>query len=98
VKETIWLKGMIGELEITQECVKIHCDSKSAIHLENHQVYHERAKHNNIRLHFIRDMIELKEIVVEKVASEENPAYVFTKSLPRSKFKRFLHLIKFVEE
>jgi len=32
VKEAIWLKGMIGELEITQECVKIHCDSQSAIH------------------------------------------------------------------
>ena len=27
VKEAMWLKGMIGELGITQECVKIHCDS-----------------------------------------------------------------------
>ena len=24
VKESIWLKGMIGELGIAQECVKIH--------------------------------------------------------------------------
>ena len=46
----------------------------------------------------IRDMIESKEIVVEKVASEENPADVFTKSLPRSRFKHCLDLIKFVEE
>jgi hypothetical protein len=98
VKEAIWLKGMIGELGITQECVKIHCDSQSAIHLANHQVYHERTKHIDIRLHFVRDMIESKEIVVEKVASEENPADVFTKSLPRSRFKHCLDLIKFVEE
>lgn len=27
VKEAIWLKGMIRELWITQECVKIYCDS-----------------------------------------------------------------------
>lgn len=79
VKDAIWLKGMIGELGITQEYVKIHCDSQSAIHLANHQVYHERTKHIDIRLHFIRDMIESKEIVVEKMASEENPADVFTK-------------------
>ena len=43
VKEAMWLKGMIGELGIIQECVKIHCDSQSAIHLANHQVYQERT-------------------------------------------------------
>ncbi len=97
VKEAIWLKGMIGELGITQECVKVHCDSQSAIHLANHQVYHERTKHIDIRLHFIRDVVESKEIVVEKVALEDNPADVFTKSLPRSKFKHCLDLMNFSE-
>ncbi|WJX16947.1 hypothetical protein P8452_06919 [Trifolium repens] len=98
VKEAIWLKGMIGEMGIGQGCVKIHCDSQSAIHLANHQVYHERTKHIDIRLHFVRDMIETKEIIVEKVASEVNPADMFTKSLPRSRFKHCLDLIDFVEE
>jgi len=68
------------------------------IHLVNHQVYHERTKHFDIRLHFVRDIIESKEIVVEKVASEDNLTDVFTKSLPRSRFKHCLDLIKFVEE
>ncbi|CAJ2640159.1 unnamed protein product [Trifolium pratense] len=98
VKEAIWLKGMIGEMGISQGCVKIHCDSQSAIHLANHQVYHERTKHIDIRLHFVRDMIETKEIMVQKIASEENPADMFTKSLPRAKFKHCLDLINFVEE
>jgi len=48
VKEAIWLKGMIGEMGISQGCLKIHWDSQSVIHLENHQVYHERTKHINI--------------------------------------------------
>ncbi|CAJ2642413.1 unnamed protein product [Trifolium pratense] len=98
VKEAIWLKGMIGEMGISQGCMKIHCDNQSAIHLANHQVYHERTKHIDIRLHFVRDMIETKEIMVEKIASEENPADMFTKSLPRAKFKHCLDLINFVEE
>jgi len=88
---------MIGEIGISQGCVKIYCDSQSAIHLANHQVYHERTKHIDIRLHFVRDMIETKEIMVEKVASEENPADMFTKSLPRSRFKHCLDLINFIE-
>ena len=97
VKEAIWLKGMIGEMGIGQGCVKIHCDSQSVIHLVNHQVYHERTKHIDIHLHFVRDMIETKKIMVDKVASEENPADMFSKSLPRSRFKHCLDLINFIE-
>ena len=77
--------------------MKIHCDSQSAIHLANHQVYHERTKHIGICLHFVRDMIETKEIMVEKVTSEENPADMSTKSLPRSRVKHCLDLINFIE-
>jgi len=88
---------MIGEMGISQGCVKIYCDSQSAIHLANHHVYHERTKHIDIRLHFVRDMIETKEIMVEKMASEENPADMFTKSLSRSRFKHCLDLINFIE-
>ncbi|MCI07581.1 aspartyl-tRNA synthetase, partial [Trifolium medium] len=36
------------------------------------------TKHIDIHLHFVRDMIETKEIVVEKVASEENSADMCT--------------------
>lgn len=89
----------ISELGITEGCVKIHCDKKkSVIHLANHQVYHERTQHINILLHFIRDMIESMKTIVEKIASEDNLAEVFTISLPRSRFKHWLDLINFVEE
>ncbi|XP_039687828.1 secreted RxLR effector protein 161-like [Medicago truncatula] len=36
VKEAIWLKGMIGEMGISQRRAKIYYDSQSAIHLANH--------------------------------------------------------------
>eukprot|EP00256_Glycine_max_P051237 XP_014617179.1 protein FAR1-RELATED SEQUENCE 5-like [Glycine max] len=67
VKEAIWLKGMVNELGIAQSCVTIHCDSQSAIHLANHQMYHERTKHIDVKLHFIRDVIEYEKVKVEKV-------------------------------
>jgi len=40
--------------------------------------------------------IETKEIMVEKVASEENTADMFTKSFPRSRFEHCLYLINFI--
>jgi len=45
---------MLGELRITQECMKIQCNSQSLVYLENHQVYYERTKHIGICLHFTR--------------------------------------------
>lgn len=73
LKEAMWLKCMIGELGISQGCVKIHCNRHSATYLVNDQVYHERKIHIDIWLHFFRDMVESKEIVVEKVTSKDNP-------------------------
>jgi len=72
---------MNGDFGISQGCVKTHCDNWSVIHLTNYHVYYERTNRIDIRLYFVRDMIELKEVMVEKVASEENPADIFSKSL-----------------
>jgi len=49
-------------------------------------MYHEKTKHIDICLHFVRDVVESKEIVVEKVALEENLTEMLTKSLPGSRF------------
>ena len=95
VKEAIWLKGMVNELRIAQSCVTIHYDSQSAIHLANNQIYHERTKHIDVKLHFIRDVIESEKVKVDKVSTEENPADMFTKSLSSVKFKHCLDLINF---
>ncbi|RDX98604.1 Copia protein, partial [Mucuna pruriens] len=46
------------------------------------QIYHEKSKHIDVKLHFIQDVIETKEIFVEKVATEDKLANAFTKSLP----------------
>jgi len=95
VKEAIWLKGIINKLGIAQSWVTIHRDSQSAIHLANHQIYHERTNHINVKLHFIIYVIDSEKVKVEKVSTEENPTDMFTKSLSSVKFKHCLDLINF---
>lgn len=67
VKETMWLKGIIRDFGIAQKAVTIKCDNQSTLHLVKHQVFHERSKHIDVRLHFVRDMVEKGIISVSKV-------------------------------
>ncbi|RDY04297.1 hypothetical protein CR513_12017, partial [Mucuna pruriens] len=62
VKEAMWIKGLIVELGIAQNNVTVFCDSYSDIHIYKHQVYHDKSKHINVKLHFIRDVIETKSL------------------------------------
>ena len=57
VKEALWVKGLVNELGMVHDCISVMCDSQSAIHLSKNQIYHERTKHIDVRLHFVRDVI-----------------------------------------
>lgn len=72
IKEALWLKGMVSELGILQRKVIVHCDNQSAIQLSKKQVYHERSKHIDVRLHFVKDIISKDEVQVEKIDTKDN--------------------------
>ena len=94
VKEAIWLKGIAREMGLDQRSVTIHCDSQSALHLSKNQVFHERTKHMNVRLHFIRDIILEGKVEMTKICIEDNPADMLTKVLPTSKCRHCLFLLQ----
>ena len=58
MKETIWLQGLLDDLEIDHDLLKINCDSMSVIYSAKNQVYHARMKHINVRFHFIREILD----------------------------------------
>lgn len=82
----MWLKGICSELGFKQDLVEIHCDSQSAISLAKNSVHHERTKHIDYRLHFIRDHITEGTIKVSKIHTSLNPADMLTKGVPGNKF------------
>lgn len=57
-------------------------------------MYHERTKHIDVRMHFIRDVITQGDIGVTKIAIVENSADMTTKAILVTKFKHYLDLIK----
>nr|GEZ33971.1 hypothetical protein [Tanacetum cinerariifolium] len=66
--------------------IPLYCDNKSVIALCCNNVQHSRAKHNDIRYHFIKEQVEngIKELYF--VRTEYQLADVFTKPLPRERF------------
>ncbi|XP_062075229.1 secreted RxLR effector protein 161-like [Humulus lupulus] len=92
-KEAIWLKGFLGEIRISKEKVMIFYDRQSSIHLCKNPLHHERSKHIDVRLFWIRNKIEERVIELEKVPSEENLADVRTKVLTQNKFQHCLKLM-----
>nr|XP_010912064.1 uncharacterized protein LOC105038071 [Elaeis guineensis] len=92
-KEAIWLKGLVQDLDLEQDCLDIHCDSQSALHLARDQMYHERTKQVDVRYHFIRDLVEKGDVRLQKIYTAYNLADMFTKPILAIKFKNFLNLI-----
>ena len=93
VKEGMWLNGFLDSLGLNLSKPVIYCDSQSALCLAKNPVYHERTKHIDVRLNFIRDVIEEKLFSIEKVATEVNPADMLTKPITTEKFKHSLDLV-----
>ena len=61
--------------------MRIYCDSQSAIFRAKNPAYHSKMKHIDVQYHFVRDMVESKKVLLEKVDTLENVANSLTKSM-----------------
>jgi len=67
----------------------VYCDNVSAVYLSTNLVQHQRTKHVEIDLHFVRDRIVIGDVRVLHVPTTSQFADIFTKGLPSSTFAEF---------
>lgn len=90
VAESCWLRQLLHELRHPpRRATVIYCDNISASYMSCNPVQHQRTKHIEIDLHFVRDRVALGEARVLHVPSSSQFADVFTKGLPSSVFRDF---------
>lgn len=59
VTEITQLKGLFKELDIEAEVpIQLFCDSKAAIHIASHPLFHDKTKYIDIDCHFVREKIQ----------------------------------------
>ncbi|GJZ98630.1 hypothetical protein Tco_0671083 [Tanacetum coccineum] len=66
--------------------IPLYCDNKSSIALCCNNVQHSRAKHIDVRYHFIKEQVENKIVELYFVRTKYQLADIFTKPLPRERF------------
>nr|GEU29625.1 hypothetical protein [Tanacetum cinerariifolium] len=66
--------------------IPLYCDNKSAIALCCNNIQHSRAKHIDVRYHFIKEHVKNGIVELYFVQMEYQLADIFTKPLPRERF------------
>lgn len=97
-QEVVWLRFLLGELGLQPTgASKILMDNKSAISIATNQGYTPRAKHIDLRAHFVRDHVEQGNIKLEYVPSGDQLADFLTKAVPTPRLIQLRELSGVVE-
>jgi hypothetical protein len=90
VAEASWLRQLLKELHHDlQTATIVYCDNVSAVYLSTNPIQHQRTKHVEIDLHFVRERVAIGAVRVLHVPTTLQFADVFTKGLPSSVFTDF---------
>jgi hypothetical protein len=90
VAEASWLRQLLGELHSPlNRATLVYCDNISAVYMTSNPVQHQRTKHIEIDLHFVRERVALGDLRVLHVPTTSQYADMFTKGLPSSVFTEF---------
>ena len=94
-QEAVSLKLLFNAFRTnTSSAVPIYEDNQGAVAIsENHGAQSSKSKHFDVRYHYVRELITLKQIVVHKISSADNLADIFTKALARIKHTAFSHAV-----
>nr|GEV33944.1 ribonuclease H-like domain-containing protein [Tanacetum cinerariifolium]GEV34221.1 ribonuclease H-like domain-containing protein [Tanacetum cinerariifolium] len=90
VAETAWIQNLLLELHASlTTATLVYCDNVSAVYLSTNPVQHQRTKHIEIYIHFVRDYVASGQVRVLHVPSRFQYADIFTKGLQSALFLEF---------
>ncbi|GJZ74059.1 hypothetical protein Tco_0638205 [Tanacetum coccineum] len=84
--QILWVLSHLTDYGFQFNKIPLYCDNKSEIALCCNNVQHSRAKHINVRYHFIKEQVENGIVELYFVRTEYQLADIFTKPLPRERF------------
>ncbi|GJZ12348.1 retrovirus-related pol polyprotein from transposon TNT 1-94 [Tanacetum coccineum] len=84
--QILWMRSQLTDYGFQFNKIPLYCDNKSAIALCCNNFQHSRAKHIDVRYHFIKEQVENGIVELYFVRTEYQLADIFTKPLPRERF------------
>uniref|UniRef100_A0A2N9FS65 Integrase catalytic domain-containing protein n=1 Tax=Fagus sylvatica TaxID=28930 RepID=A0A2N9FS65_FAGSY len=89
VQEAVWLRRFLQRLGVTahaEDAVLLYSDSTSALAYAKDPKYHGKAKHIELRYHYIRDMVSQGEVILQHISTGSMVADPLTKPIARDLF------------
>jgi hypothetical protein len=93
-QEILWWRRLLEDLGFPQNRPSVlREDNKACIAFSLNHTQHGRSKHIDIRLHWLRKIVQSKQIDMEHVATDDMVADIMTKHLRRPKHDRFTSML-----
>jgi hypothetical protein len=73
--------------------VTLYCNNEAAVTLAKNANGHSKIKHISMKAHWIREIIEAKEVLVEGISTENNVADIFTKALHHPRHEKLVKMM-----
>ncbi|GKF38588.1 ribonuclease H-like domain-containing protein [Tanacetum coccineum] len=90
VAETCWLRNLLRKLHTPLTfATLVCCDNVSVVYLSCNPVQHQRTKHIEIDIHFVRDLVAAGQVRVH-VPARYQFVKIFTKGLPSALFHYYI--------
>src|SRR5215813_10565434 len=92
-KEAVWLRKFLEDLEVVPDMDKsltLYCDNSGAVANSKEPRSHKRGKHIERKYHLIREIVQRGDVSIIKIASPDNLADSFTKTLSAKVFEGHL--------
>ena len=97
-QEGIWMLRLIGELFGKEmNILSIADDNQACIKMTKNPGYKGRAKHIDIKFHFVKDLVKEGKLQVYHVSSEKMLADGFTKPMPRERHNNLIQQIGMIQ-
>ncbi|GJV38717.1 hypothetical protein Tco_1411194 [Tanacetum coccineum] len=84
LKEAVWIRKFIsglGAVPTIEEPISMYCDNTRAIAIAKYHGVTKGARHFHAKVHYLRETIEMGDVKIEKVDTDDNLADPFTKAL-----------------
>jgi hypothetical protein len=90
----LWLRQILSEFGFQQQHpTSLWCKNQSAIKLAKDPIHHQRSKHIELHMHFIKKLIHDQVIEMLFFPTEDQVADIFTKSLTEAKFSKLRSML-----
>ena len=90
-KEAVHLVNQLRESDLEiQQPVTVFVDNQACIALSKNLMNHGKTKHFELKVHFVRNLVESRLLELNYLPSDRMPADTLTKALARTKYHYFV--------